>query len=107
MKNLREVAKVIRSKNSSPMKLTLDIIFKDRHVFEEVKKRDLINRAMIAKAYQLPESLIEKVIYFDPAIAVKIGIPRLVRSGSPGDTDVYGAQQHAPLLGIELDLRES
>jgi hypothetical protein len=104
MKNLREIARVIRSKNSSPMKLTLDVIFKDREVYDTVKRRELINREVIAKAYQLPESLIEKVIYFDPAIAVKIGIPRLVRSGSPGDTDVYGAQQHGPLLGIYLDV---
>ena len=37
--------------------------------------------------------------------AVKIGMRRAVKSGSPGDTDVYGAQQHAPLLGIQLDLK--
>ena len=104
MKNLREIARVIRSKNSSPMKLTLDIIFKDRNTFEVVKGKDLINKSVIAKAYQVPESQIEKVIYFDPAIAVKIGMPRLTRSGSPGDTDVYGAQQHGPLLRIELDV---
>jgi hypothetical protein len=23
-------------------------------------------------------------------------------AGDPGDRDVYGAQQHAPLLGIEI-----
>jgi hypothetical protein len=28
---------------------------------------------------------------------------RPVVSGSPGDSDVYGAQQHAPLLDIEFD----
>jgi len=104
MKNLREITRVIRSKNSSPMKLTLDIIFKDRQTFEEVKSRNLINKSLIASVYKVSESEIEKVIYFDPAIAVKIGMPRQIRSGSPGDTDVYGAQQHGPLLGIELDL---
>jgi len=46
----------------------------------------------------------EKVIFFDPSLAVKIGLPRQIRSGSPGDTDVYGAQQHAPMLGIDLDM---
>jgi hypothetical protein len=104
MKNLRELASVIRSKNSSPMKLTLDIIFKDQTTFDEVKRRQLINKAVIAKAYQIEESMVEKVIFFDPALAVKIGLPRLIRSGSPGDTDVYGAQQHAPMLGIDLDM---
>ncbi len=104
MKNLREIARVIRSKNSSPMKLTLDIILKDQATYDEVKQRNLINKAVIAKAYHLEESQIEKVIYFDPAISIKIGLARQVRSGSPGDTDVYGAQQHGPLLGINLDL---
>ena len=104
MKNLREVAQVIRSKNSSPMKLTLDIIFKDREVFEEVRRRNLINAAVVAGVYRIDPAEIEKVLYFEPAKAVKIGMKRLVRSGSPGDTDVYGAQQHAPLLQIDLDL---
>ena len=104
MKNLRELARVIRSKNSSPMKLTLDIIFKDQATFDEVKRRNLISKAAIANAYGVPEAMVEKVIYFAPALGVKIGLPRLVRSGSPGDTDVYGAQQHAPMLGIELDM---
>ena len=31
-------------------------------------------------------------------------IRRLIPSGEIGDTDVYGAQQHAPLLVLELPL---
>ena len=27
---------------------------------------------------------------------------RSIMAGDPGDYDVYGAQQHAPLLGIEI-----
>ncbi len=104
MRNIREFAKVIRSKNSSPFKLTLDIIFKEQAIFDEVQRRNLINAEVVAKAYQLPVEAIEKVLYFAPAKAVKIGLKRLIKSGSPGDTDVYGAQQHGPLLTIELDL---
>lgn len=105
MKNIREVARVIRSKNSSPFKLTLDIIFKDHAVFEEVRDRGLIDRAVVARVYGIPEDEVEKVLFFEPARAVKIGMRRRIMSGSPGDTDVYGAQQHAPLLAIDLDLR--
>ncbi|MCB1854166.1 MAG: DUF4387 family protein, partial [Halieaceae bacterium] len=43
-------------------------------------------------------------IYFDPALAIKICLPREVSSGAPGDRDVYGAQQHAPLLLWEFEL---
>ena len=39
---------------------------------------------------------------FAPALAVKITLPREIASGDVGDRDVYGAQQHAPLLDIEL-----
>lgn len=106
VKNIREVARVIRSKNSSPFKLTLDIIFKDQAVFEQVRDRQLIDKAVIARVYQVGEDEVEKVLYFEPAKAVKVGMRRLIKSGSPGDTDVYGAQQHAPLLQIDLDLRD-
>ena len=39
-----------------------------------------------------------------PAIAFKATIPRLVPSGDFGDTDVYGAQQHAPLLDVDIPI---
>lgn len=104
MMTLPEAAQVIRSKNSSPFKLTLDIIFKEREVFEKVKERDLLNAEVIAAAYKIDPSAIEKVLYFPPAKAVKIGMSRTRKSGSPGDTDVYGAQQHAPLMTITLDI---
>ena len=34
--------------------------------------------------------------------AIKIVIPRQIMSGDPGDRDVYGAQQHTPLLRLEI-----
>jgi hypothetical protein len=44
------------------------------------------------------------VIYFDPAKAVKITIVRPIPSGSLGETDVYGAQQHSPLIKLNIEL---
>jgi hypothetical protein len=43
-----------------------------------------------------------EVIPYPAAIAIKIVLPRRVIAGTPGDTDVYGAQQHRPLLDIEI-----
>ena len=37
-----------------------------------------------------------------PAIAIKIAMDRSIVAGNPGDRDVYGAQQHAPLLELEI-----
>jgi len=99
---LIDIAAVIRSKNSGPYELTLDIIFKDREWYEKVKKAKAIHPGLISKIYGLPEEKILDIIEFDPAGAIKINLKRPIVSGDIGDTDIYGAQQHAPLLGIEF-----
>lgn len=99
---LTEVASVIRSKNSGPYELTLDILFKDRTIYERVKQSGAIDRSLIARLYRVPESDILHFVTFDPAVAIKITLKRPLVSGDVGETDVYGAQQHAPLLAITL-----
>ena len=102
--NLIDLASVIRSKNSGPYELTFDIIFKEFEMYEKVKEAQLFNPEMFAKLYHIPESDLIGVIYFDPAKAVKITIVRPIPSGSLGETDVYGAQQHAPLMKLKFKL---
>jgi Domain of unknown function (DUF4387) len=41
---------------------------------------------------------------YPPALAYKATIARRIPSGGVGDTDIYGAQQHAPLLEIEINI---
>lgn len=103
-KNIREIAKVIRSKNSSPFELTFDIIFKDIETFRKVRDGNLINKKLISSLYKIKEDEVLDIIYFEPALAVKFGMKRIIPSGAPGDTDVYGAQQHGPLLEMELEI---
>jgi hypothetical protein len=43
------------------------------------------------------------IIEFVPAHAIKATIVRPMCSGDIRETDVYGAQQHAPLLDLEFD----
>src|SRR3546814_8173333 len=43
----------------------------------------------------------------DPAgLAFKATIPRAIPAGDLGDTDVYGCQQHAPLLDVDIPVNE-
>ncbi len=100
--NIREVAEVVRSKNAGPFRLTLDILFKDRDVYERVKRSGAITAATVAALYGIPLERVTDFVWFDPGKALKATLVRSVSSGSTGDTDVYGAQQHAPLLGLEL-----
>ena len=101
---LIDVAGVIRSKNAGPYELTLDIIFTDRSVYEAVVAADAINRDLISRLYRISEADVLELVAFEPAAAVKITIRRPRTAGDVGETDVYGAQQHAPLLGMVLDL---
>lgn len=100
---LTELASVIRSKNSGPYELTFDVIFKDFETFYKVKEAQAINKHNFCEIYGIPESDIFHLVYFDPAKAVKVTIRRPIASGALGETDVYGAQQHAPLMALEIE----
>ncbi|NSW87302.1 MAG: DUF4387 domain-containing protein [Syntrophobacteraceae bacterium] len=104
---LSELAVVIRSKNAGPYELTLDVLFKSEEVYRFLKSIGFFTRELMAELYGLPIERIFHIIYFDPAAAVKCTLQRPVVSGSPGDTDIYGAQQHAPLLDLKVPAREA
>jgi hypothetical protein len=99
---LPELAEVIRSKNAGPYELTFDIIFKSEEIFYKVVALRVITPELIAKLYKLPVDQVISVVEFPPAKAIKATIIRPLVCGDVGDTDVYGAQQHAPLLDIEV-----
>ncbi len=42
-------------------------------------------------------------MFFDAALGIKITYLRAVSSGTAGDRDVYGAQQHPPLMDILVE----
>jgi hypothetical protein len=102
-RNILEAARIIRSKNSGPFELTLDIMFKDRRHFDLFRNQGIISPALIQELYGVEAKDILGIVYFEPSNAVKATIRRKVPSGAPGDTDIYGAQQHAPLLGVEYE----
>ena len=103
MPKLKDIAKACKSKNAGPYELTLDIMFADAATFDKVRKTGVISPALIAALYHVP---VESVVFseFPPAHAYKATIERRIASGAAGDTDVYGAQQHAPLLDVEIPI---
>ena len=98
---LQDIARVLRSKNAGPCLITFDVIIAEREHFERVRSQLARLRTEVAIRYGRSENEV-RVIDYAPAQAVKITIPRDIMSGDPGDRDVYGAQQHAPLLEIEI-----
>ncbi|MCA0422485.1 MAG: DUF4387 domain-containing protein [Proteobacteria bacterium] len=102
MTPLSSLAKTIRSKNAGTDKITFDIIFTDRATYERVKTSGALTRETVAALYRIDGDRITDFVNFDPAFAIKFTILRERPSGSPGDGDIFGAQQYAPLLSIQI-----
>lgn len=99
---LTSVARVIRSKNAGPYELTLDIIFKSRRWYEQARASRAVTPSKVARLYRVKTSDVLSVTWFEPSNAVKITMRRWQPSGGEGERDVYGAQQHAPLLNLRI-----
>ena len=98
---LADIAKVIRSKNAGPLLLTIDVMFDDIETYQRVIASGVISAATFAELYGVSHNEVA-VMPYEQALAIKVTLPRLHRSGGPADTDVYGAQQHAPVLNLEI-----
>ena len=101
---LKDVATVIRSKNAGPFELTLDVLIREEETFEKMRAANIINKQVIAELYKIPVEDVLGIVYFPNARAIKATIVRPLASGAMGERDVYGAQQHAPLVNFEFTL---
>ena len=101
---LKDVANVIRSKNAGPFELTLDVLLKEESMFEAMRKADVINKDVIARLYKIPKEDVLSIVYFPNARAIKATIVRPMPSGALGERDVYGAQQHGPLVEFVFEI---
>jgi hypothetical protein len=99
---LSDYVKVIRSKNAGPFELTFDLIFLNEALYNHVLQSEVITKAKIAELYNIPLEHVLVVERYDPALAIKITIARRQSSGSYGERDTLGAQQHAPLLFLTI-----
>ena len=103
MPKISEIAQVCKSKNAGPFEITLDVVFDNAAMFEKVKATGVLGPDLFARLYQVDPADVLFTVY-DAGYAFKATLPRRIPSGDLGDTDVYGAQQHAPLLEVEIPL---
>ncbi len=103
MAKVKDIALVCKSKNAGPFEVTIDVVFAERETFERIKASGVLTRERIASLYKVaPEDVLFTV--YEAGLAFKATLPRLISAGDSGDTDVYGCQQHAPLLELELPI---
>lgn len=104
MTPLRDLADIIRSKNAGPYRITLDILFADADMYRAVKKSGAISRQSVAAAYGIQDAGISSIFEVDMAKAFKITLIRPIAQGADGEGDMYGCQQHVPLLQLPVAL---
>ena len=104
-KPLVELAKTIRSKNAGVDHITFDIVFRDRETYEQVKRSGALSPEAVTRLYGISRDRITAFVEFDPALAIKFTIRREKPSGSPGERDVFGAQQYAPLFDLVIPIQ--
>ena len=96
---LRDRLVSVRSKNAGPFTVTFDLFFPDAAAFDEAVAARIVTPERVADLYGLTPDQVQ-VFNFAPASAIKVSIPRTVPGGGPGDSDVAGGQQFAPLLSL-------
>jgi hypothetical protein len=96
-----DLAVLVRSKNAGPFWLTFDVMFDKADVYERVRDSGVLNKKDVARLFRRGEDDII-VVNHDAALAIKISFPRAEVSGSAYDNDLFGGQQYAPLLSLEV-----
>ena len=103
---MNELCNIVRTKNAGPFLFTLDIVFKERAVYESVKQHGLLSREVVAAAYGVPVEEVVVFETFDNVIAMKATLRRKIRAASPGDPDVYAMNQEVPALTIRFPVEK-
>jgi len=99
---VRDAASTVRSKNAGVDLITFDIIFKNEELYRRAKASPALSREGILRLFGIGEDRLYSYVAFDPARAIKFTLRRSRPSGSAGEHDVFGAQQYAPLLDVEI-----
>ncbi len=101
---LSELVTVLRSKNAGPFHTTFDLFFDDEKLYQKVKNSGVLSNALFCRLYKLDEQEVEGIYFVDSVKGIKITIakPANMTSGDVHCRDLFGAQQHPPLMDLEI-----
>lgn len=101
MGTILDYCTLVRSKNAGPFVLTFDFMFRDRAAYEHVRDSGVMSVGLFARMYRVAEERIT-LVFHEPALALKVSLPRPQVQMAPDDADCYAGQQYAPLLDLEI-----
>jgi hypothetical protein len=101
-KSLKDMARVIRSKNAKVNKMTYDIFFNSEEDYQLALRSNAFTKEAVAQTLGISVADVIGCYRADNCQAIKISTYRPRIAGSPGERDVFGAQQHLPLLLMNI-----
>jgi hypothetical protein len=101
MATLNEVAKYVRSKNSGPFWVTVDIFCDNDESYNKVKNSPNLSQKIIAETYEVDEKNV-KMFHLDNISAIKFSYPRPKIQGHRYENDMHAGQQYVLITDIEL-----
>lgn len=96
-----DLACLVRSKNAGPFWLTIDVMFDSAEAYRRALASDLVVAEALAARLNCDAAALV-ITALEPALAIKVSLPREVSAGSPWDSDVLGGQQYAALLDLPV-----
>lgn len=102
---LSSIAAVVRSKNAGPFLLTFDVLFRTYEDFSRVWEGGDFTKENIARLFGVQLEDVRSIFAVPRGHAIKLTLRRPRAQGSVGESDMYGCQQHAPLLGFQVNLK--
>ena len=103
MTKLSALTTFIKSANAGASKITFDMGFASRDRFDRVVASGGVSPMTIAPLFNVRSEDVE-IFEYEPALMIKVTIPRAVKSGGVAERDFDGVQQFAPLLDLEIEL---
>jgi hypothetical protein len=112
MFKLKDLAIRVRSKNAEPFYTTLDIYFPDEASYAAVRDSGSVTAEGVAAAYNVPVDVVWGIFFVDEINVAKVTLFKWNRGGyqgcgDPSVTDMFGSQQHIPMLELDLAVEES
>lgn len=101
MRQLKDVAAYVRSKNAGPFWVTIDVFCGDQQAYRTLCAAPALGAAAIADLYGVDADHV-RTFHDDNLKVIKISFPRPIAQGSTRDVDSHAGQQFVPLLSAPV-----
>ena len=99
---LIDMVNFIFSKNAGPYMVTFDVLFSDDEMYALGRGSGFFTKPRLAELFNVEPERIYSIYEYEPARVIKFTMIREISSGDFGDRSVFGAQQWAPLIDVEI-----